>query len=128
MAKITKREHYAQLTALVETHATDEEKEELLTFIAHEVELLDNKASKSNSKDKQKKANNEEIVYNALVAINRPVAVSDFIISAPTLRELVADGEILTSQRVTAYLTKLVNSGRVEKVMDKKKTYFSAIV
>lgn len=124
--KMTKKDYFARLSAIVSSTEV-EDKAELLGFMAHEVELLENKAKGSNSKEKVKKANEVEIVYNALKAVGKPVTVTEFILQAPILQNLVGEGEMLTPQKVTANLTKLVATERVVRTTDKKKVFYSAV-
>lgn len=111
--KITKRENYASLRAIAEElNRTD-----LVAFIDHEVELL-NKRAAHPTLTKTQKENLElvEVVFNALSEINAPVTVSDF---------LTQSGLEMSNQKASALFKKLVDSGRVVKVTEKGKSYFS---
>lgn len=121
--KITKKEMYTRAIELLSAH------EDMVEFFSHEIELLDRKANaKTNSKAAKAKADKEELVYNALAEFNEPITATDFMVKAgETLNALVEEGETLSVQRITAYLKKLVDSGRVEKTQVKKKSYFAVI-
>jgi uncharacterized protein (DUF2344 family) len=120
--KITKREMFAMISTVVEKSEA-ENKDEMLKALAHEIELLDNKKSKSgqSAREKENEALKEEI-YAELIEINKPVTVSDF--QAVTR---FAPPEF-SNQRMSALLNQLVKAGRVHKEIIKKKSYFSAIV
>ena len=119
--KITKREMFAMISAVVEK-AEVENKDEMLKALAHEIELLDNKKSKSGQSKTQKEneALKEEILVE-LIEINKPVTVSDF--QAVTR---FAPPEF-SNQKISALLNQLVKEGRVHKEIIKKKSYFSVV-
>lgn len=119
--KITKREMFAMVSAVVEK-AKVENKAEMLNFINHEIELLDNKKSKSGQSKTQKE---NEILKEEILAelkeINKPVTVSDF--QAVTR---FAPPEF-SNQKISALLNQLVKENRVHKEVIKKKSYFSVV-
>lgn len=119
--KVTKKDNYKELMTYVPT-----DRQDLIDFINHEIELLEKKRSNGNSKANKQVADNTEIVYNALVEYGKSATVSDLIANAD-LSALAVDGNIVSTQKVSAYLKKLVDGGRVVKTVDKKKTYFSVV-
>jgi hypothetical protein len=118
--KMTKKEMYNLIATL------NADNTEIVEFCKHEIELLDRKKSNGNSKANKQVADNVELVYNALVEYGKPATVSDLIVHAD-LSALATDGNLVSTQKVSAYLKKLVESGRVAKFTDKKKTYFSIV-
>lgn len=121
--KITKKEQFARMADLLSAHP------DLVEFCQHEIDLLDRKANaKTNSKVAKAKADKTETVYNALAEFTEPITATDFMVKAnEALLAIVDEGESLSVQRITAYLKKLVDSGRVAKETIKKKSYFSII-
>lgn len=115
--KMTKKQKFEMLKALVADNAM------LVEFIDHEIELLDNKKSKGNAKANEKMANEVELVYKALVEVGRDVTPSE-LIGSTDLSALKNENGVVSSQKVSALLKKLVEAGRVERYEDKKKTYF----
>ena len=119
--KITKREMFAMVSAVVEK-AEIENKAEMLKFIEHEIELLEKKSSKSGQTKTQKE---NEILKEEILAelkeINKPVTVSDF--QAVTR---FAPPEF-SNQKISALLNQLVKENRVHKEVIKKKSYFSVV-
>ena len=115
MEKMTKKDYFKELEKVV-LNAKVENEAELLDFINRQVELL---SKKSSVKTKAQKENEVivEKVYEALVRIAKPVTVS----------ELQADEEMAeySNQKLSALLKKLVDTNRVVKTIDKKKSYFS---
>lgn len=115
--KITKKEKFEMLKAFVKDNAM------LTEFIDHEIELLDKKKSNGNAKANEKMEKSVELVYNALVSVNRAVSPSE-LIAETDLSALENESGVVSTQKVSAMLKKLVDCGRVEKFTDKKKTYF----
>ena len=115
--KVTKREKFEMLKALVADNAM------LVEFIDHEIELLDKKKSNGNAKVNEKMEKSIEIVYNALADFGGATTISE-LIGKYGFTELANEDGVVSTQKVSAYLSKLCASGRVEKFTDKKKTYF----
>ena len=111
---MTKKEYFGEIKKIVEGANVDN-RDEIIEFIDRQVELL---SKKSNTKTKAQKENEVlvEDIYNALAEVGEAVTVTDFIAKA---------GLEFTNQKVSALLKKLVDAGRVVKVTDKKKSYFS---
>ena len=114
--KMTRRDYFSKLIEIVEVANVDNS-EEIIDFLNHEIELS---KKKSSVKTKTQKENEVlmEVVFNALVEVGKPMTVS----------ELMAANEevgVMNNQKVTALLKKLKENGRVVRVEDKKKAYFS---
>lgn len=118
--KMTKKEKFAMVIALVKNMET-ENKEMLLDFLNHEVELLEKKSGKSGETKTQKE--NKELmtqVVTALAEFDKPVTVSEFMAQST---HAVAT---LSNQKLSALLKKLCEeeTPRVVKTTEKKKSYF----
>ena len=117
--KMTKKEMFAMVIGVVE-NAEVENKAEMLGFLAHEVELLEKKNSKSGQTKTQKE--NEVLLGQlelALAEFDRPLTISEFM---KTSSHEVAT---LSNQKLSALMKKLVDSGKVDKTTEKKKSYFA---
>ena len=116
--RMTKRDYFSRLIEIVEGAYVDNSAE-IVDFLKHEIELLSKKKKK---KTKTQKENEVlmEVIFNALAEVGRPVTVSEL---------QGANGEVgaMSNQKVSALLKKLVDAGRVVKVTDKKKSYFSVV-
>lgn len=111
--KVTKRERFEQIKALVGDNV------ELIAFIDHEIELLNKKNSRS-GKPTKTQVENETIknaIFDTLQAMGKPVTVT----------QLLATDELngLSNQKVSALLTQLRESGKVERTVEKKVAYYS---
>ena len=114
--KVTKKEMFAKLYALVE-NSTADNKTDLLGFIDHEVELLEKKSSKVTLTATQK-ANLEVIEVIKEVLADKPNS---------TVSELIKDERLsaYTNQKISALLTKLIDGGEVERSTNKKVSRFA---
>ena len=117
MKKITKREKFEMLMAIYEVNSNPV----LSEFIAHELELL----AKKNPSEKQPTAVQvaieglKEIIRDVLNENGGLITVTDIQKSCEELSEL-------SNQKVTALIRQLKEDGKVEKVEDKRKSYFKA--
>ncbi len=114
--KLTKKEQYANLYAIVE-NSTAENKLDLLSFIDHEVELLEKKSSKTKLTIQQK-ANLKilDTIRGIMAEDNKAVTISELIKTEPLKN--------FTNQKISALMRKLIESGEVEKTQIKKVSYF----
>lgn len=110
----TKRENFATLRTVVET-ANTENKDELLSFIDREVELLNHKSAKSGQTKTQKEnVAVKESIKEALAQFSAPVTVSEIM-------AIVG----LSNQKISALLRQMVKAGEVVRTEEKKKAYFA---
>lgn len=118
MTKITKKDMFAMVYAVVES-VEDDNKQLMLDFINHEIELLNKKSSRS-TQTKNQKANEEILVAikEELSAMTEPVTISELMAKSEKMANY-------TNQKLSALLKKLVDAGEVVKTIDKKKSYFS---
>ena len=114
---MTKKEMFTLIATLNASN------QEIVDFCKHEIELLEKKKSNGNAKANEKMEQAVELVYNALAELNKPVAVSE-LIAESDLSALANESGVVSTQKVSALLKKLVDGGKVEKFTEKKKTYF----
>ena len=87
-------------------------------YCEHEIELLDNKkASKTMSKAQ---VENEEIKENILVLMEVGTNYT-----CTQILKMLDDERVVSQQKVSALMNALFKDGKVEKILDKKATYFS---
>lgn len=112
--KMTKKDYFNELLK-IEAVASNTE---LVDFINHEVELLNRKSSKSTLTKVQVENNNiKEVIVNVLQENAKPMTITDIQASNEDLKEL-------SNQKISALLKQLVDTDIVERISDKKKTYF----
>lgn len=114
--KLTKKEKFA----MVMEYVTDNEM--LTEFLQNEINLLTKKAS-SSSKSKTQVENEgiKEIILNTLIEIGEGITITD-------LQKVNEELGKLSNQKISALMTQLKNEGKVERIQDKKKSFFKASV
>ena len=116
---MTKREMFVAIANVAEVAAN----QEMVDFLNHQIELLDNrKNSKSKGMTKTQKAN-EEV----------KVAIADVLAEAEdklTVTEMLSDERLngYTNQKISALLRQMIEAGMVVKTVEGKKAYFAGVV
>ena len=121
MKKMTKKEMFAMVMEVV-ANSSVENKAEMKDFIAHEIELLEKKSSKSGQSKTQKE--NEILkaeILEELKKINAPVTVSGF----QEITRFCPPN--YSNQKISALLNQLARAGLIEKKIERKHSYFSAL-
>ena len=115
--KVTKREKFEMLKALSEVQANPM----LTEFIEHELELLAKKNTSEKKPTAVQVANEglKEVILNVLTENGGLMTVTDIQKSCEELAEL-------SNQKVSALIRQLKDDGKIEKVEDKRKSYFKA--
>lgn len=116
--KVTKRERFAQLMAIVEASEVANATE-LKEFIEHEVELLNKKNSRTG---KPTKTQVENEAYRGQI-----VSILERTGKPMTVTQLLAESELngLSNQKVSALLTQLRDGKVVVRTVVKKVAYYS---
>ena len=119
--KITKRDRFTTLLTFAEVKADPD----MVKFIEHEIELLNNRNTGDRKPTAQQVAN--EGIKEVLLSVlrenpNRLMTITEMQKSNDELGEL-------SNQRISAILKQMYEGegATVEKVIDKRKTYFKAI-
>jgi DNA-binding transcriptional regulator GbsR (MarR family) len=114
--KMTKKDYFNELKVLVS------DRQDLVDFIDHEIELLSKKSSRTAPTKTQveNEAIKEKIVAT-LVELDKYATITDIQNANTELADL-------SNQKVSALLKQLVDTNIVEKMIDKKKAYFKASV
>ena len=114
--KITKRERFNSLLSLSEVQADPA----MVEFINHEIDLL----ARKNASDKKPTANQiandgyKDIIFAELSANpDKLYTVTELIKTVDGLGDL-------SNQRVSALLRQMIEANGVEKIVDKRKSYF----
>ena len=110
---MTKKEMFGEILKRVSDNT------EMVEFLNHEIELLERKASKSTQTKTQKENEGiKEIILNTLTEIGKPVTITELQNANTELAEF-------SNQKISALLKQLVDSQVVDKMIDKKKSYFT---
>lgn len=119
--RLTKKDYFEMIKGVCA------DRTDIVDFCNHEIELLSRKNSKSGATKTQKE---NEIVANMLVEelakIGKPITITDLMNTSATVKGYTLEnGNNLTNQKISAIFKQLVESNRIVKVVDKKKSYFS---
>lgn len=116
--KMTKKEYFVELLNMV---TGTEHESEFAPFLEHEIELIENK--KKNSKPTKVQEANEKLMSEILIAMSaftEPLTISE-------MQKRSSELARLSNQKISAMLKKLIERGKVVKVTEKKKSYFSLV-
>lgn len=114
---MTKREMFVAIGNVAEVASN----EEMVAFINHEIELLDNRKSGKKGQTKTQKENEgvKAVIVEVLAETGEKMTVT----------ELISDERLsgYTNQKISALLRQLVESGQVVKSIEGKKAFFEAV-
>lgn len=125
MEKMTKKEMFAEVVRLMGIDNVANmvaeaggSTSDIIAFANHEIELLEKKSGKS-GKTKTQKENDVLVglVFVALAEVGKPVTVSEFQAESEYASQF-------SNQKLSALLKKLVDSDRIKKSVEGKKSYF----
>lgn len=110
--RVFKKDYLGELKVLAE----DAGRKDLVDFCEKEIEKLTNRKT-SQTKNQKENEGIKEIILEVLAGLNEPITVTDFL----KVDKRVAE---YSNQKVSALMKQLVDAGKVEKVVDKKRSYF----
>lgn len=114
--KLTKKEKFA----MIKEYIADNEM--LMEFIDNEINLLTKKASSSaKSKNQVENDNIKEKIVELLNTTDMQYTITEF-------QNAYEEMKVYSNQKLSALFTQLVNENKIERIVDKKKTYFKALV
>ena len=119
MKKLTKMNKFEMVMEILVNGEFDN-KDLLIEFVQHEMDLL----AKKNSTGTVRKPTKTQIENEKYVAMIEEILLDK---EPRTISDIQAENEILaemTNQKMSALLKKLVDSQKVVKFVEKKKTYF----
>jgi hypothetical protein len=113
--KITKVQMFTMIAALAEVQANPD----MVAFINHEIELLNNKSV--NKKPTERQIENEkfkELIFEYFCHCEGHKTIKEIQAAIPELANL-------SNQRMTHLLSNMVINGKLEKEYEKKTPYYS---
>ena len=111
--KKTKKDLFMELLEIVET-------KEQKNFIEHELELLDKKSvSRGTTANQKQNETYKDLIVEYLKTVDRATIAE--------LQDNIEDIGELSSQKMSALLSQLVKAGMVDRIKEKKSTYFKIV-
>lgn len=120
--KITKRDFYMAIIALINHEDISFAPNEIVDFCDHEIELLDKKHSSGSRKPTKTQVENEghkATIMEILINATAPMTIKEIQSNAPSLAEF-------STSKMSALLTQLVKEDKIEKTYEKKVPHYSA--
>ena len=119
--KKVKRDYFEMIKVICKDN------EDIVNFCDHEIELLNRKNAKGGAtKTQVENAKVAEMLVNELVKLGKAVTITDLMNMSDTVKEYrLENGNPLSNQKISAILKQQVETGKVVKVTDKKKSFFS---
>lgn len=119
--KFTKTELFNRLSAIVSSASIeDTEKDRLVNFIAHEVELIAKKrASKTETPQERNNTTTMELILEALTDKTSGMTITE-LTKVPNIAAIEGN----STHRISALVTKLKNAGKVTRVEVKGVAFF----
>lgn len=119
--KVTKRDYFEMIKGICG------DREDIVNFCNHEIELLSRKNSRSGATKTQKEnLIVAEMLVEELAKVNKPITITDLMNASDTIQNYTLEnGNKLTNQKISAIFKQLVENKTIVKVVDKKKSYFS---
>lgn len=124
MEKLTKRDVFERVIGIVK-EANVADAAALVEKLEHEIELLDNKKGRQ-SKVKEENVNIMEFVYAELARIGK-ATVTEIARDEAVAAYKMENGEAMSAAKITYILTQLKKDGRVERIEEKGKAYYTVI-
>ena len=110
--KLTKKEKFA----MIKEYIADNEM--LMEFVDNEINLLTKKASSSaKSKNQVENENIKDKIVELLKSTNAQYTITEF-------QNAFEDMKDYSNQKLSALFTQLYKENKIERIVDKKKTYF----
>lgn len=123
MTKMTKRDWFQAIAAMVEV-SNSPQKKDALAFITHEVEMLDRKSAKTTlTKTQKENIEIKAMLKDLLFEVAEPMTISQ-IMEREEVKNYPSETK-LSSQKVSALIKQMKDAGEVVRTEDKKKAYFS---
>lgn len=125
--KLTKKDLFKMVRGVVENSGVDNQVE-LLEFIDHELELLNNKAIRKANGETPTAKENAEILRLAMEHLEgvEKATISEILKDCEVIANYITiAGKNISNQKLSAVLNKGVEDKKLCKVTEKKVTYFS---
>lgn len=127
----TRKEMFVRISDFIASVDSEEEgfpqrQEEMIDFINHQIELLDNKKeNKKQAKEQEENAAYSDAIYEQM-AFERKYSVAELMKELPAVNDWNANHETeLSVQKLASLLKPLVDSGKVIKTTEKRRVFYT---
>lgn len=119
--KMTKKEMFEMIKGICGDNT------DIVNFCDHEIELLNKKNAKGGStKTQQENVKVADMLIDELAKVGTPVTITDLMNNSEIIKAYrLENGNPLSNQKISAIFKQLVDGGKIVKVTEKKKSYFS---
>ena len=119
----TRKEMFTSVSDFLVEHDADTN---LIDFINHQIELLDNKKeSKKQSKEQEENATYSNAIYEQM-AFERKYSAAELMKELPAVGDWNANHETeLSVQKLASLLKPLVDGGKVIKTTEKRRVFYT---
>lgn len=119
----TRKEMFTSVSDFLAQHDADTD---LIDFINHQIELLDNKKeSKKQSKEQEENATYSNAIYEQM-AFERKYSAAELMKELPAVNEWNTSHETeLSVQKLASLLKPLVDGGKVIKTTEKRRVFYT---
>lgn len=119
----TRKEMFTSVSDFLAEHDADTN---LIDFINHQIELLDNKKeSKKQSKEQEENATYSNAIYEQMV-FERKYSAAELMKELPAVSDWNANHETeLSVQKLASLLKPLVDGGKVIKTTEKRRVFYT---
>lgn len=121
----TRKEMFTSVSDFLAEHDADTN---LIDFINHQIELLDNKKeSKKQSKEQEENATYSNAIYEQM-AFERKYSAAELMKELPAVGDWNANHETeLSVQKLASLLKPLVDGGKVIKTTEKRRVFYTKV-
>ena len=121
--KRVKRDYFEMIKVICKDN------EDIINFCDHEIELLNRKNARGGAtKTQVENVKVAEMLIAELAKIGKAVTITDLMNMSDTVKNYrLENGNPLSNQKISAILKQQVDTGKVVKVTDKKKSFFSVV-
>lgn len=118
--KLTKKDKFTMALEM----AREQENELLVDFFENELSLLENKYMNNNSKNSAKIAEMLDVMYNNVAKYEYGATATELLLNGEYTDDFKNKEGNITVQKITSYLTKLVEAKRIVSAKRDGKTHF----
>lgn len=119
----TRKEMFTTVSDFLAEHDADPD---LIDFINHQIELLDNKKeNKKQAKEQEENATYSDAIYEQMV-FERKYSIAELMKELPAINDWNANHETeLSVQKLASLLKPLVDGGKVIKTTEKRRVFYT---